>query len=469
MLEYLRNAADKPVAKILMGILIFSFVGWGVADWVFGLGSSDKTLMRVGGDKISVAQYDNVKRSEIRNLSREEQRDITIKPAAMVAFKDKTIQKIANQHRKIKQAQDLEYTVSDKRIIADIHDNSQFQKDGAFSQETFDAILRNSGLSIDDVANDVRLRLLDEMVMIPISTPMKTPDFAVTATYNARNKMRNIDLATVKFSDFSVGKPTDEQLREFYNQNPHKVPETRTISYALVAADTSKPDESEAADEVAKKLEEDLFGGESLEIAAKNHNAKFVSFDNVSADNLPDDKVINDDEVLARIFDMDEDMTSEKFESEGNGFVIVRVDKVTPEHDADFESVKKSLVSEWVRAEQKKQAYVRANEILTELNQTGKIQKKRNMDVSRANGADLPVLVATFKNPVGDNSIVDGENEFYVLHIASEVTPKVDTKKFESVKTDVENMSGKHIESDYDLYLERIYPIKMNESAYEKL
>ena len=61
MLEYLRNAADKPVAKILMGVLIFSFVGWGVAEWVFGLTTSDTTIMRVGGEKVSINQYNSMK------------------------------------------------------------------------------------------------------------------------------------------------------------------------------------------------------------------------------------------------------------------------------------------------------------------------------------------------------------------------------------------------------------------------
>ena len=76
MLEYLRNAADKPLAKVLMGILIFSFVGWGVAEWVFGLTSSDTTLVRVGGEKISIQQYNSMRSNELSAMSREEQREL---------------------------------------------------------------------------------------------------------------------------------------------------------------------------------------------------------------------------------------------------------------------------------------------------------------------------------------------------------------------------------------------------------
>lgn len=62
MLEYLRNAADKPVAKILIGILAFSFIGWGVAEWIFGGSVGDTTLVRVGNTEITMQQFNIEKR-----------------------------------------------------------------------------------------------------------------------------------------------------------------------------------------------------------------------------------------------------------------------------------------------------------------------------------------------------------------------------------------------------------------------
>ena len=60
MLEYLRNAADKPLAKVLMFVLIFSFVGWGAAEWIFGGAVRDTTLVRVGNAEISVQQFNSL-------------------------------------------------------------------------------------------------------------------------------------------------------------------------------------------------------------------------------------------------------------------------------------------------------------------------------------------------------------------------------------------------------------------------
>jgi len=466
MLEYLRNAADKPVAKVLMGILIFSFVGWGVAEWVFGLSSSDTTLMRVGGAKVSIQQYSNMKSNELAALSREEQRKVYTDPVAMSALQDGVIKKIATIKRIEKHADDLGYVVSDHKIANEIRAIPQFQENGKFSPAAFDVVLRNSGLTESDVANDIRMKAVNKMVNAPIDEKIRTPKFAVRAAYNARGASRTIDLATVKFADFDVKSPTEEQLREFYKQNPHRVAETRNISYVMLPTKMDQPDEYEKNLKIAQKMEDDIIGGETLAAAAKAHNAKFKQYENVTAQKLPDDKFF-DNAMIARVFDMDAGVESEMIETR-DGFVIVRIDKITPEHNAEFDSVKKDLTNEWTRAERRKLAYVRANELLVDLNKIGKLDNKKTLNVTRTDGAAPAVLVAAFKNGIGENAIADDAESFYVLHIEKEKLPAVDDKKLESMNTEISKMSAGHIRADFDAYLEREYPIKINEKTYNR-
>ena len=466
MLEYLRNAAEKPVAKVLMGILIFSFVGWGVAEWVFGISSSDTVLMRVGDAKVSVQQYSNMKSNELARLSRDEQRKIYTDPAAMATFQTKIMNTLSSQQMLANHANHLGYVISDHEIAQIIRDMPEFQQDGKFSSARFDFITQNYGYSESAIANMIRAERLNFMVMAPNDLMVKTPDFAVTATYNARYSERDIEYATVKTSDFKVGTPSDEELRNYYAQNPRKIIESRDVSYVLLPAEMDKPDVYEEKIKIAQKLEDDIIAGETLANAAKKHGAKYTRYNSVSSTNIPNDKIF-DNSVLAKIFDMDEGLESEMLETK-SGFVILRIEKINPEHNAEFESVKKDLVNEWRHNEQKKQAYVRANELLVDLNKTGKLANGKTATVSRTTGAPLDVLVATFKNPVGNNSIVSTDNEFYVLHVANEKNPTADAKKMETLKTEVSNMTKHHIQEDFDSYLKRKYPIKLNQKTYDR-
>ena len=466
MLEYLRNAADKPVAKVLMGILIFSFVGWGVAEWIFGLTSSDTTLLRVGGEKISIQQYNNMRSNELSAMSREDQRELYSNPIKMSDFQNGVIDHIASLRRIDKRAQDLGYVVSEHRIANDIRAIPQFQENGKFSTAAFDVVLQNSGLTESDVAADLRMKALSAMVKVPITTQIETPRFATTATYNARNAKREVNIATVKFSDFKVEKPTEENLRDFYAKNPHHVPEARDISYVIVPAAMDKPDEYEAALKTAQKMEDDIIGGETLSAAAKKHGATFTQHSNVSAEKLPDDKNLTES-VVANIFELAAETESELIETK-QGFIIVRVDKIIPEHTAEFDSVKKELTTEWTHAEQEKLAYVHANELLVDLNKDGKLQKAKKLTVSRTDGAPMPVLVAAFKKPVGDNSIVSAPDAFYVMNIVAEQTPTIDEKKIGEIKTEIANASMRNLDADYNAYLERQYPAKINEKTYNR-
>ena len=183
-------------------------------------------------------------------------------------------------------------------------------------------------------------------------------------------------------------------------------------------------------------------------------------------DNRPVDKVLTDS-MVAKIFDMDEGLESEMIETK-DGFLFVRVDKVNPSHTADFEAVKKSLIADWKKAEQKKQAYVRANELLVELNDGGRLANAKVATVSRALGAPVEVLVPAFRNNVGQNSIEEGADAFYVLKVNKAIAPVVDTKKMADLREEVQNMSNLGVAADYDAFLKREYPIEINEKVYDR-
>jgi len=466
MLEYLRNASEKPIAKVLITILAFSFVGWGVAEWIFGNVMSDTTLVRVGGDKVSVQQYNMERSRELAAMSRDEMRNVYIDPVAAEKFQNDIISKLTTQTMVEKRGREMGFIVSDRRIAREIREYPEFQDNGAFSTLKFDTVLRNSGYSEADFAEVLRASVLRSMVLGSMSAPIKTPKFATTTMYNARYAERDIDYTMVKFDDFKVGTPTDDDLRTFYATHPQTVAEMRSASYVLIPADMSKPDEYSAAYDTAIKVEDAIIGGDSLSDAASKNKSKFVSLKPFSAEKLPSDDVLND-AMISKLFTMDEGSESELIETK-SGFVIMRLDKITPAHTAAFDSVKKTLADDWKHEEQRKQAYVRANDILVDVKAGKPMANKKSTNVSRTNGAPDDVLVAAFKSNIGTSSIVPGKNAFYVMTVKSNAKPKVDSKKSADLEKEVAKISARGITDDYNSFLIRENPVRVNEKVYRR-
>ena len=466
MLEYLRNAADKPVAKVLMFILIFSFVGWGAAEWIFGGASRDTTLVRVGGEEISLQQFNNERSAQLSAMSKDEQRASYTDPKKAAQLTNDVIAKLTTNQLALNRARDLRFVVSDKRIAEEIKNHPQFQINGQFQSWMFDMVLQNSGLTEQDIANSLRGNVLRNMAMGAVNEPVRVPQFAVDAAYNARYAKRGVKYATVNFSDYKVDSPNDEQLKAYYASHPIIVPETRSVSYVFVAADNSKPD---AYDEGYKKMqgiEDMIISGDAMKTAADKGNAKYVSIPKIERGTKVSDKVLSDD-LIAKLFSMESGSESELIELK-DGFVILRVDNIVAEHNAEYNDVKKSLVDGWKKSEQRKQAYVKANEHLIALNKGESVKNMKDANVTRTEGAPLVVLNAAFAGNAGDNSIAEDNNAFYVVSVGKTVMPAPDKAKKDSLRKELEKMSTHLVQDDYTRFLKQEYPVKINERNYEK-
>ena len=140
MLEYLRNAADKPLAKVLMFILIFSFVGWGAAEWIFGGATRDTSLIHVGSADISLQQFNNERSSQLAAMSKDEQRATYTDAKKSAALTNSVMSKLTTNQLALNRAKDLGFVVSDKRIAEEIKKHPQFQVNGQFQPWLFDMV-----------------------------------------------------------------------------------------------------------------------------------------------------------------------------------------------------------------------------------------------------------------------------------------------------------------------------------------
>jgi len=122
------------------------------------------------------------------------------------------------------------------------------------------------------------------------------------------------------------------------------------------------------------------------------------------------------------------------------------------------------LAALWRKSEQEKQAYLRANEILSE------DKKLANAaTISRADGAPLEVLSAAFSMGFGKPAIVAGAGAFHVVKALEEIAPRMSNTRKKEITAEIKGLLGRMILDDYTNFLTRKYTIRQNEKMMRRL
>ncbi|MDR1697253.1 MAG: SurA N-terminal domain-containing protein, partial [Rickettsiales bacterium] len=379
MIENFRNASDKLWVKILMGVLIFSFVGWGAANWILGESSIDDAIVRVGGAPVKMADFENARGRAMNAMTRDEQRAVFASRENQLAFSQGILTRRISEIMLDSRADDLGFAVTTRGVADIIRAEPTFQRNGKFDQLQYDVALARAQIDEGAYAASLRSEKLRSMVTASLNAG-NVPDFAVQTVYNSRNQTRKIHFTRVAFDDFKISaKPTDAQLADTIAKNPKIIPERRAVSIVTVPAKMAEPDAYDAGYAKMRDIEDAIIGGADFAAAAKQFGGKFEKLSARDADGKFGDI------GAAAVFAAESGLESEVIETP-NGFVIFRVDEILPQRTVPLSDVRDEMVTIWRRDEQKKAAYLRANELLTDE------KFGAAATVSRTAGAPLVVL-----------------------------------------------------------------------------
>jgi peptidyl-prolyl cis-trans isomerase D len=469
-LQDLRNASERPLAKLLMGLLIFSFVGWGAANWLFNQTESiNGSLIKIGSETVSVGEFEMERNRQIAQMGKEMQRQLYSDKQTQAYFSQQVMANMTTRILMEQHAKNIGLNVSPTAIANIIKQSPEFWENGTFSTDKFDAVLDMNGITEKYFTDTLRRGELREMILESLNNDLPVPDFMSTAVYNARHATRKIEYSAIRFDAFFArGTPTEDDLREVYAKNPKMQPEYRTISYIIVGAKMNVPDSYERGYDAARSIEDMLVAGDAMKDAAKKMRAEYRTFNPMTiqkkyANGTTSGDGVLTDEIMRKLFAMEQGLESEIIEAK-NGFVIFRVEKIDLAHSVPFGERRSELTRLWRGHEQEKAAYIRANEILS-----GGKKLAVSTTVSRTGGAPLEVLSAAFSSEMNSPKIVAGANAFYVLNVISETAPKPSKARKKEIEAEIKNTLARQIVDDYTGYLNRKYKTKVNERMLKRV
>jgi peptidyl-prolyl cis-trans isomerase D len=257
MLDGMRRAAKGGIGRfvmvIVMGLIIVSFVIWGVGDMLRGF-TSDK-VASVGGESVTAQQFQNEMQNLIYQYQRRSKVPLTNALAHALGLDSQVLRRLIADAALDQRANTLGLAISDETIAAAARSDPNLQDaSGHFSREMFDQALRDSGLSERGFFAQQRKEYLRRQLEFALAEGFEAPKPLVEALAGAEAQTRAIDYLVLPPSAAGeIAAPTPEALKAYYDdrKSSFRAPEYRAIDILLVSpASLAKP--SEVSDEDAK-------------------------------------------------------------------------------------------------------------------------------------------------------------------------------------------------------------------------
>lgn len=246
MLDQLRRGAKSWLAKLLMMLLVLSFAVWGISGSVLNFGSD--SVAEVGGQKITVIDFDNAYRRRLDALGRQLGRPLSTTEGAALGIPGQVLGQMIAEAALNEAADNMNVGLSDEELRNVIQRDPSFQgASGRFDRNRLAQLLAANQLTEDEFVGQRRDLARRQQIAEALAGNMPAPVAMVQALnlhgQEART-VRYLDLAPDLAGD--IADPDDAALSAWFEENKaeFKAPEYRSIKVLELTPEAiAKPQE----------------------------------------------------------------------------------------------------------------------------------------------------------------------------------------------------------------------------------
>ncbi|UGA55627.1 peptidylprolyl isomerase [Vibrio sp. VB16] len=240
MMERLREGVNSIAVKIILGLIILSFVFAGVGSYIVGGGNN--AAAKVNNTEIGRGAFEQAYTSE-RNRMQSQMGDyfasLLADPTYVQSFRKSILDRMVNELLLEQYADSLGLRISDKQIRQQIIDMPEFQNDGQFDQEVYAATLRRAGYDADSFAEYLRRDLTRQQVLFALQGSEFSLESEVATQSQLLTQTRDIRSILLSIEEYAKDVEfTDEELQTYYNENSRNYtrPEQVKVAYIELSA-----------------------------------------------------------------------------------------------------------------------------------------------------------------------------------------------------------------------------------------
>ncbi len=233
MLEALRKRSASFLIKLLFGLLILSFVSWGVGDFIRGR-ANVQVVAEVGDVEITPQDLNREYMFEISRMEQLFGQRLDREQARAFGLLEATLGQMINNSLWDQAAAGAGITTSDAAIRAIIqNDRSFMDQTGQFSRQRFEQALASTGFNEQSYVASLRQRMARAQLADSVIAGTEPPKALVDAIYRYRQEKRIVETLLIADSAMTgIGEPSDDELAEYHSENADlfTAPEYRAVS-----------------------------------------------------------------------------------------------------------------------------------------------------------------------------------------------------------------------------------------------
>ena len=261
MLQDIRKNSQGTLAKIIVGVIILAFAGFGLESIL--LGGSSNSVAEVNGEPISPMELQQAVNNQKRQLIA--MMGDNLDPAMLddQLLERQAMQSLIQRKLLLQSATDMGLTISDAQVGAVVASMEQFQLDGQFSADMYRARLGDAGFT----PASFKQTMVEDMTLGQARAGLAGSEFATPAelALNARivGEQRDLRYLTIPLDTYLQDEEVDvEDIQAYYEANADSFlsQESVELDYIELRADDFREPVEEQA--ILDAYQEEIVNGQ---------------------------------------------------------------------------------------------------------------------------------------------------------------------------------------------------------------
>ena len=237
MLQFIRDRATGWVAWTIVTLIIIPFALWGIYDYMTPAQSvAVATVNGVEIDARSFNRHYQQQRRQLQALLGGMERADMIDD---LRLREQTLDELIDDELLIQAGRNDDLRVSDQQLAQVISGLSLFQGEDGFSQELYDAFLRNRGLSPLGFEFEMRRDLLIEQVAAAVLRNAQASERGLREALRLNAQQRVYSLLRLPAEDHRPDEVEESEIAAYYESNRTRFasPEEVNVEYIVLSRD----------------------------------------------------------------------------------------------------------------------------------------------------------------------------------------------------------------------------------------